>query len=564
MSNYQFDQFGLSPEILRAVKEMGYQEPTDIQLQSIPLVLAGKDVIGHSQTGTGKTAAFGLPAVEMIDTEKSRAVQVLVLCPTRELAMQACDEMRKFAKYRHGISVAAVYGGEPIERQILQLKKGVNIVIGTPGRIMDHMRRRTLRFSDLKLLVLDEADEMLNMGFREDIETILQEVPKERQTVLFSATMPPAIMAITNQYQKDPQLVATAASSRTLDTIEQIYYETPRGEKMSALCRVLQSHKPKLTMIFCNTKSMVDELCAYLNNHGFMAEGLHGDMRQFSRTQVMERFKNHTTSILIATDVAARGIDVNNVDAVINYDMPQSSEYYIHRIGRTGRAGKAGLAITFISGNRQSYEFRDMQREIKTTITKKPLPSLESIEKAELERQIILIREEIEREGDFSCRANVEFLMSMGYTAEDIAAAVMGLLTGRDKVSMVARKKKAAALAAQSNQKERSSQWSTIKINIGRTSKMAPKFIMGAVTERTGLSGKEIGKIRISDYDTTVEIPASQSDMVLKAMAGCKINGIKTVTALVANASDHRNKRPFKNSSYAGRSNKSVADKHHM
>ncbi len=563
MNNCQFDQFGFSPEILRAVAEMGYQEPTDIQIQSIPLILSGQDIIGHSQTGTGKTAAFGLPAVEMIDTTKSKAVQVLVLCPTRELAMQACDEMRKFAKYRHGVSVAAVYGGEAIERQILQLKKGVNIVIGTPGRIMDHMRRRTLRFQDLKMLVLDEADEMLNMGFREDIETILQEVPEERQTLLFSATMPPAIMSITNQYQKNPQLLATAKSDRALDTIEQIYYDVPRGEKMAALCRVLQSHKPKLTIIFCNTKSMVDELCAYLNSHGFMAEGLHGDMRQFSRTQVMERFKHHTTSILIATDVAARGIDVNNVDAVINYDMPQNSEYYIHRIGRTGRAGKTGLAITLISGNRQGYEFRDMQRAVKVTVQKKPMPSPESIEKAAMEQQLILIQKEIEREGDFSCRANVEYLVSLGYTAEDIAAAVLGMLTGRDKVSMAARKKKAAALAAQENSQARLGQWSTIKINVGRSSKIAPKFIMGAVTERTGLSGKEIGKIRISDYDTTVEIPAAQSDMVLKAMAGCKINGIKTVSALVANSSGYRDRRP-KNSVYPGHSGKIAAGKHHI
>lgn len=557
----EFSDFGLAPEILRAIEEIGYQQPTDIQAESIPLILKGKDIIGRSQTGTGKTAAFALPAVEMLDTSVSRRfIQVLILCPTRELAMQATDEIRKFAKYKEGVAVTAVYGGEAIERQILQLKRGVNVVVGTPGRIMDHMRRKTIRFDHLKMLILDEADEMLNMGFREDIETILQEVPRERQTILFSATMPPAIMAITDQYQNDPQLVATAASAKLLDTIEQIYYETPRGEKMAGLCRVLQFHKPQLSIIFCNTKSMVDELCAYLNSHGFLAEGLHGDMRQFSRTQVMERFKKHATSILIATDVAARGIDVDNVDAVINYDIPQNNEYYIHRIGRTGRAGKRGIAITMVAGKRQIYELRDMQRNLHTRIVQKPLPSVESLEKERMQQFMNLIREELEREGDFSCRANVEELEALGYPVADIAAAVMGLYTGRDKISIAqAKQRKAAAMAAR---RERPSQWAKIRINVGSKSKMAPNFIMGAVTERTGLSGKEIGKIEISEYDTIVEIPSAQKEMVVKAMTGCKINGIKTVTALVAGnprneKGNHHNNREKREGRKSGvRSNK--------
>ena len=311
-----FDTISLSPELLRAVGDMNYTEATDIQAGAIPRILEGRDVIGRSSTGTGKTAAFGIPAVELTDGGCKEA-QVLILSPTRELAMQIAGEMRKYAKYKPGIGIATVYGGQSMELQIRQLRTA-NIVIGTPGRIMDHMRRRTLKLDALRLVVLDEADEMLNMGFYEDIQTILRETPEDRQTVLFSATMPPAIMKITAEFQRDPEIVAVDKGQRTLDTITQYFYAVPSARKMDALNLLLKRYAPASSVVFCNTKKMVDELVAYLTDNGFKAVGLHGDMKQMMRTRVMQDFKTGRTRILVATDVAARGIDVEDVDAVIN------------------------------------------------------------------------------------------------------------------------------------------------------------------------------------------------------------------------------------------------------
>ena len=371
-----FDQLGLSPAVLRAIGEMGFEQPTEIQARAIPAVLSGGDIIGRSHTGTGKTMAFGVPAVERcLRHADCRETQVLVLCPTRELAMQACDEIRKLTRYTQAIRAVALYGGQPIQNQIPQLRRGAEIVIGTPGRIMDHIHRHTLKLDNLSMVVLDEADEMLNMGFREDIESILSYMPDGHQTLLFSATMPQAILDITDQYQHDPLMIETQSGpERTMDTIEQYYYEVPLGSKMDALALLLHTHEPKLSIIFCNTKKMVEELNRYLSEHGFHCSMLHGDMKQEARTAVMQAFKSGRTPILIATDVAARGIDVDDVDAVYNFDIPQDYEYYIHRIGRTGRAGKSGMSYTLAAGRRQVFQVRDISRFIGAPIAHKPLP----------------------------------------------------------------------------------------------------------------------------------------------------------------------------------------------
>ncbi|MDD6098422.1 MAG: DEAD/DEAH box helicase, partial [Oscillospiraceae bacterium] len=340
----QFNKLNLSQELINAVECLGYAEMTEIQEKSIPLLLEGHDVIGRSNTGTGKTAAFGIPAVEQISPADSHNVSVLILCPTRELAMQACEEINKFAKFKKYVKTSAVYGGASMEKQIYALKKGANIVVGTPGRVMDHIRRRTLKLNNLKTVILDEADEMLNMGFREDIETILASVPEDRQTVLFSATMPPEILAITEKYQNDPVQIHIKSAQKTVSLVEQYYFEVAMGRKTDALKLLLLAYSPASSMVFCNTKKMVDELTEQLIQAGFRAAGLHGDMKQSQRTQVMNGFKKGASSVLVATDVAARGIDVSGIDAVFNYDIPQDNEYYIHRIGRTGRAGKAGNA----------------------------------------------------------------------------------------------------------------------------------------------------------------------------------------------------------------------------
>ena len=344
----QYSDFNLSEETLKAVERMGFTEMTEIQEKAIPVMMEGREIIAKAPTGTGKTCAFGIPIMEKIDPEKP-AVQAIVLCPTRELAMQAEGELRKICKYTEGVRVLAVYGGDPITTQIRELKRGVEIVVGTPGRVMDLMRRHALDLDGLSLAVLDEADEMLSMGFREDIETILQTTPTERQTVLFSATMPPEILELTGEYQREPALIeAGNTAERTMGTISQYYFEVPRGEKARALTLLLHAQQPKLSIIFCNTKKMVDELGRYLGEHGFQASALHGDMKQDMRTSVMNSFKSGRTPILIATDVAARGIDVDDVDAVYNFDIPQDFEYYIHRIGRTGRAKREGVSYLLV------------------------------------------------------------------------------------------------------------------------------------------------------------------------------------------------------------------------
>ena len=345
METLRFDELELSPQILRGIKDMGFEEASPIQAQAIPVVLSGRDVIGQAQTGSGKTAAFGIPMLEKVDPDNKKT-QVIILSPTRELAIQVADEIRKLSKYMHGIKILPVYGGQDITKQIRSLKGGAQIIIGTPGRVMDHLRRKTIRCEHVHTVVLDEADEMLNMGFREDIETILSYIPEERQTVLFSATMPKAILDITKKYQKDAVTIKVVKKELTVPSIDQYYYDVKRKDKVDVLTRLLDYYDPKLSIVFCNTKRMVDELASELQGRGYFAEGLHGDMKQSQRDRVMNSFRNGKTEILIATDVAARGIDVDDVEAVFNFDIPQDDEYYVHRIGRTGRAAATGEALS--------------------------------------------------------------------------------------------------------------------------------------------------------------------------------------------------------------------------
>ncbi|MBE6888038.1 MAG: DEAD/DEAH box helicase [Ruminococcaceae bacterium] len=372
--------FEIKPQIKRALDDMGFESLTEIQQKSIPLILSGKDVIGKSQTGSGKTIAFGVPAVEIVDKELNKKyTQVLVLVPTRELAIQACSEIRKLMKYTHDIKTVAIYGGQMLSKQIPLMRQGCQIVVGTPGRIMDHINRKTLKLQDLRMIVLDEADEMLNMGFREDIETILKAVPQERQTVLFSATMPKEILDIVNNYQNNPQLVEVAKKQATVETIEQYAVECPKGTKADALAYIMRKENIGLGIVFCNTKKMVDNLVPLLEERGIFARGLHGDMRQRDRDRVMKEFRSGGVQLLVATDVAARGIDVNNVDAVFNYDIPTQTEYYIHRIGRTGRAGKGGTSYTFITDRRQLMQMGNIVRSVKAEIKPYETEELENL-----------------------------------------------------------------------------------------------------------------------------------------------------------------------------------------
>lgn len=418
--------------IIRAVKEMGFEQFSPIQQQAIPQILKGLDVIGQAQTGTGKTAAFGIPILEIIDAEKQK-LQALVLCPTRELAIQAAEEIRKFAKYLHGIKVLPIYGGQDMGRQIKALKGCPQIIVGTPGRVMDHMRRKTIRLNDLSVVVLDEADEMLNMGFREDMETILSQIPNEHQTVLFSATMPKSILDITGQFQKNPVLIKTVKKELTVPLIKQYYYEVRKENKKEVVARLLDYYNPKLTLIFCNTKRMVEELAEELKGRGYLADGIHGDLSQSQRDRVMESFRNGNTDILIATDVVARGIDVDDVEAVINYDVPQDNEYYVHRIGRTGRAGRKGRAFTLVVG-REIYKIRDIEVTCKTSMKAKAVPSVADITEAKSQK---ILREVVTvmREQDLTAAmAIIEAKMEEeDCTAMELAAAFLRSQLGEEK-----------------------------------------------------------------------------------------------------------------------------------
>lgn len=380
----RYDESFIDSRIIRAVTEMGFETMTPIQEQAIPYLLEGRDIIGQAQTGTGKTAAFGIPLLQKIDPD-DRRLQAIVLCPTRELAIQAAEEIRKFSKYLHGIRMVPIYGGQDIVRQIKALKGGVQVIVGTPGRVMDHMRRHTIKMDTVKMVVLDEADEMLNMGFREDMETILKEIPGEHQTALFSATMPQAILDITGTYQNDAVSVRVAAKELTIPLVKQFYFYTKSIYKEEIISRLIEIHGLKRSMIFCNTKRMVDELAEKLKVRGYQAEGLHGDLTQKQRDFVMSRFRSGNLEILIATDVAARGIDVDDVEAVFNYDVPQDIEYYVHRIGRTGRAGREGMAFTFAYG-REMYKIREIERVCKTKMTESQIPTANQVNRIKAEK----------------------------------------------------------------------------------------------------------------------------------------------------------------------------------
>ncbi len=425
----RYEDAQIDERILRAVRELGFEEMTPIQEQAIPLFMTGKDMIGQAQTGTGKTAAFGIPILQKIDPD-NRNLQAVILCPTRELAMQAAEELRKFSKYMHGIKVLPIYGGQDIVRQIRNLKGGAQIIVGTPGRVLDHMRRHTLKMEDVRTVVLDEADEMLNMGFREDIETILNQMPEERQTGLFSATMPGPILELTRTYQKDAVYVKMTPKEVTIPLIKQAYYQVRRQDKEEVLCRLIDYYDPKRALIFCNTKRMVDELTEHLKERGYEAEGLHGDLSQHQRDTVMNLFRSGRAGILIATDVAARGIDVNDVEAVYNYDVPEDIEYYVHRIGRTGRAGKTGRSFTLVVG-REAYKIRDIERVCHTKIRERKIPGAADIT-ARKASKILKEAVHVAEQKDIS-RATEYILeeIALGeHSAVEIAAAFMQMKLG--------------------------------------------------------------------------------------------------------------------------------------
>jgi ATP-dependent RNA helicase DeaD len=435
MTTKLFSELGISPEILKGIDRLGFEQASPIQADAIPVLMSGKDVVGQSQTGSGKTAAFAIPALEKVDPQK-RAVQVLILCPTRELAVQVSEEIHKLAFFMKGIHALPIYGGQSYDRQIYGLKQGAQVVIGTPGRVMDHMRRGTLKLDQVKMAILDEADVMLDMGFRDDIEFILQAVPTERQTVFFSATMPKAIQDLIRKYAKDPQQVRIEQKSMTVPTVEQHYYEVDRRFKIELLTRLIDIHDLKLGIIFCNTKRMVDDLVDHLNAQGYSADRLHGDMSQALRDRVMNKFRKSGLEFLVATDVAARGIDVDDVQVVFNYDLPYDAEDYVHRIGRTGRAGRSGRAISFVAG-REVFQIRNIERFTNTRIHRAKVPTPGEVEEARASAFLDKLRATLQS-GDFKRQDHlVEVLLEEGFSSTDIASALMHQLQGEGTPAVV-------------------------------------------------------------------------------------------------------------------------------
>lgn len=517
METIRFDELKLETPIMKAIGQMGFEQASPIQAKAIPAIIEGKDIVGQAQTGTGKTAAFGIPLLQKINL-KSKHLQAIVLCPTRELAIQVAEEIRKLAKFLHGIKILPVYGGQDIVKQIRSLKSGTQVVIGTPGRIMDHIRRKTVKFDDVNLVVLDEADEMLNMGFREDIETILKEIPNERQTILFSATMPKPIMDIAKAYQKDAEIIKVVKKELTVPKIEQYYYEVKVKNKSEVLSRLLDMYDPKLSLVFCNTKRKVDELVEELKGRGYFAEGLHGDLKQQQRDRVMNGFRNGKIDILVATDVAARGIDIENVEAVFNYDVPQDDEYYVHRIGRTGRAGRAGRAFTLVVG-REVYKLKDIQRYCKTKIYFQPIPSINDVTSTKAEKILNQVNQLIENE-DLSkmidlieTRVNEE-----DYTSLDIAAAFLKMAMGDDSEQLEENYKDYENTGAEGGMVR-------LFINIGKKQNAKPGDILGAIAGETGMPGKLVGTIDMYDKYTFVEVPREYAAEIIGVMKDAKIKG---------------------------------------
>ena len=537
METIRFEDLELDAKIMRAITDMGFEAASPIQGQAIPLELQGLDIIGQAQTGTGKTAAFGIPLLQKIDP-KNKKPQAIILCPTRELAIQVSEEIRRLAKYMHGVKVLPIYGGQEIGRQIRSLKDGVQVIIGTPGRVMDHMRRKTVKMDQIHTVVLDEADEMLNMGFLEDMETILSALPEERQTLMFSATMPQAIQRIATNFQKDPQIVRVVKKELTVPKVTQYYYEVKPKNKLEVMCRLLDLYDPKLSVVFCNTKKQVDELVQGLQGRGYFAEGLHGDLKQEQRDRVMRAFRTGRTDILVATDVAARGIDVDDVEAVFNYDVPQDDEYYVHRIGRTGRAGREGKAFNLVVG-KEVYKLREIQRYCKTRIIPQAIPSLDDVTSIKADKILDQVGEVLQ-DSDLSKVIDIveKRVLEEDYTTLDLAAALLKMMMGEEGEELLEENRPLRELEDLEDESRRSrggrngrgsrgrnEDVARLFINIGKNQGIRPGDILGAIAGESGMPGRMVGSIDMYDKYTFVEVPEENAESVLKAMKNAKIKG---------------------------------------
>lgn len=513
-----FDDLGLEPGLLQAVKDAGFESPTPIQARAIPPLLAGRDLVGQAQTGTGKTAAFALPLLQKIDASR-RDTQAIVLVPTRELAVQAAGQIHLFAKHIPGLRTAAVYGGQPIDRQFRALKDGAQVVVGTPGRVLDHLRRGSLNLSKATFCALDEADEMLAFGFIEEIETILAELPEGRQMALFSATVPPRIAALVNRFAPNAVKISIESKRRTVESVAQTYYEVMPGKKRDALVRVLDMETPGPTIVFCRTKVATAELAETLRMQGYQADALNGDMPQNERDRVMNRFKTGQSDLLIATDVAARGLDIETVTHVINYDLPFDTEQYIHRIGRTGRAGRTGDAITLIEP-RERRNLRSIENMTGAKISPVRIPTIADISARKRRAFVQNMRERLEKDG-YDAQMTVVQELSSDFDPAEIAAAALQALWEATNGSSKFEAEEEAVL--ESGQPEAG--MTRLFVGMGRADGLRPGDLVGAIASEAGLPGKAVGAIDLLAKTAFVEVPAAEADRVIAALSATKLRG---------------------------------------
>lgn len=565
MEKRPFSELGLPAELLKAVDKMGFEEASPIQTAVIPIALTGRDLVGQSSTGSGKTAAFALPAIAKVDSAR-RAVQVLILCPTRELAVQVSEEVGKLAYFKRGLHSVPIYGGQSYERQFRALAAGVQVVIGTPGRLLDHLERGTLKLDHLNMVILDEADRMLDMGFRDDIERILSAVPERRQLLFFSATMPRGIQDMIRRYSKDPAWVKIEAVTQNAPKVEQVYFEVERRSKIEILTRVIDLHDFSYGIIFCSTKIMVDELDDHLHSRGYSTDRLHGDMSQTQRDRVMEKFRRRAFEFLVATDVAARGLDLDDLEVVFNFDLPNDAEDYTHRIGRTGRAGKEGKAFTFVSG-RELWKLQSMVRFGKLKIRREPVPSLDQVEEARANLFFEKLRTTLDQDSYPKQDRLIDRLLEQGYPSTDICSALIHLLQGADQPSgeglsdgfrtpagegggsaaagkaldpagprresgRPSKADKARAEWAPPARTGREPGFTTIFLNVGRKNLITPADVVGKIAGVTRLPAKVVGAIDIRQRHTLVDVADEHTPMILDKMKGIRIKGQSLAPAL--------------------------------
>ncbi len=562
MEKRKFTELGLAPELIKAVDKMGFEEASPIQTAVIPLILEGRDLVGQSSTGSGKTCAFAIPAVQLADPA-IKQTQGLILCPTRELALQVAEEVAKLTLFKRGIRELPVFGGQAYDRQLRGLAAGVQIVIGTPGRVLDHLERGTLKLDALKLLILDEADRMLDMGFRDDIERVVQAAPEKRQLLFFSATMPPPIRAMIKTYSHDPAMVKIESHAHNAPQVEQVYFEVERRSKLEALTRLIDVHDFRYGIVFCSTKVMVDELDEALHTRGYAVDRLHGDMAQTQRDRVMAKFRDRKFEFLIATDVAARGLDVDALEVVFNFDLPNDAEDYTHRIGRTGRAGKSGRAFTFVSG-REIYKMQFMIRMAKLRIRRERIPSIDQVEEARESVFFEKIRATLES-GKFEKQDRmIDRLIEQGFAPTDISSALISLLRGNEAPPPAApaasparveparheapdfrdepprspfpphREKPARDLAPPAPPSGRwmrrtgnEEGFTTLALNVGRAHGVTPSDIVGKIAGVTRLTAKALGAIDLLDQESYVDVTDENIELVLNKLPGVMMRGVR-------------------------------------